>query len=229
MTNRKNLNINDFGYTKLDFITYGNSSYAIAQLMNEKISFDHLFKRYSKIELLKNSSNEVKIELLMLKNKVNEIAKKTDILAECILIETDLHKYICEYFEKNKIVHDAVIIKNIMDDVYGLCMKIKYYHNHPRPYQIANWINVDLFPHVISATPSFPSLSVFQTKIVCGYVSVYNTENKDAVNELVTKVSESRLYLGVNTTSNVYLTNTIAANLLDDEVFFNKFHKKNIV
>lgn len=217
--------INEFGYTKIDFITYGNPTLDESKIINTDASFDHLIKRYSNYEFPNNSSQDAIKELQYLIKRSTVANNNEELLAEIMLIDKDLLGFLFKSFDDAKIVYEKKDVEEIITDISPLLLKLKYLHNRVRPYMLADWIGIDLFPRIAILQPSFPSNHCFKTKVICEYIRATNTDKEEEINTIIGKVSNSRFILGVSFPSDTFAAFKIADNLVADEVFFNKFQK----
>ena len=67
-------------------------------------------------------------------------------------------------------VKEEMTIRNIYDDIYPLILKLKYKYQRPRPYQLAQYYKLKLFPLRSNSvgTPSFPSGHTIQSQLILG-------------------------------------------------------------
>jgi len=221
----KRFKINDFGYTKIDFLVFGNPSQSEIDLMNDKAPFYHLFKRYSKYDLLKNSSRETVLAINLLIKKSKEYNQSEALK----LYSSELRNNFCDAIfndlKKDNISFDEKMCLAVAKDIEPLILMLKYYYNQIRPSQLACIHDLQLNPAYTSTTPSFPSERVFKAKVLCEYLKVNNKDRVKEIEEWCEKVCKQTLYEGTNTLHEVVLTKHMAHNLSQDEVFFNKFHK----
>ncbi|HYE67584.1 MAG TPA: phosphatase PAP2 family protein [Anaerovoracaceae bacterium] len=93
-----------------------------------------------------------------------------------------------------------VVSENVVTDIYPVITKLKYYFQRPRPFQLACYYKLNLFPkysHYVSS-PSYPSGHTTMAAVVCEVLGNRFPEMYGLVKGLVTDISESRLYMGVH-------------------------------
>lgn len=223
----KKLKINDFGYTKIDFLVFGNPSQSQMDLMNNQAPFYHLFKRYTKYDLLKNTSQDTVLAINFLIKKSKEYVQNKELKQYSNDLRNNFFDTITYDLSKLGIAFDEKQCLEIVKDIEPLILMLKYFYNQIRPSQIACIHDMPLYAAYNSTTPSFPSERVVKAKVLCEYLKVYNTDKEAELDYWCEKICKQTLYEGTNTLHENVLSKHLATNLSQDEVFFNKFHKKN--
>jgi hypothetical protein len=90
--------------------------------------------------------------------------------------------------------------QQIVNDVLPVITKLKYYFQRPRPLQLAYYFNLQLFPtfSYFTSSPSYPSGHATLAMVLGNVLGNRYPETFDAMQEFITDVSESRLYMGVH-------------------------------
>lgn len=223
MINKK-LKINDFGYTKIDFLIYGNPTKSEHLLINEQIPFYHLFKRYTKYELLKNSSQEAIQEIKYLISKTSEYYTKKQLFELYTPLTENFKETVFKTLTDEGIKYDKSKCLQIIIEIEPLITSLKYYYNQIRPHQLALIHNQELYPIYATCTPAFPSDRVFKLKVLSQYLKKNTANDANKIDKWFEKLSKVVIYTGSNTLHQYMLTSHMADNLSKDEVFFNKFH-----
>jgi|TARA_R110000744_G_scaffold232799_4_gene350846 hypothetical protein len=103
-------------------------------------------------------------------------------------------------FEKRKRNYPKKIVEDLVENSHDVIMKIKVYHNRPRPNVLAKKLNINLpYHHLDSAqTPAFPSGHSAQAKLVSLVLSDMYPEMQNEFNKLSDHISQSRIVARVH-------------------------------
>jgi hypothetical protein len=96
-------------------------------------------------------------------------------------------------------------LESIHDDVKPLILKLKYFFQRPRPYQLAYYYKLKLMPYTTlgADSPSFPSGHAIYSKVYSEVLGNHYPELYDALHNIHEQVCESRLMLGVHYQSDI--------------------------
>ena len=180
-------------------LTYGNPTHEQLGFIQGTCLVDDLFDTFKDAVVPKNDSELVKDEL-------NEVA---DSLA--VMSQPENQNYLKRYlaYDRNLIQAISSIIKQkdieveelvteIVVDIQNLIFKLKYHIQRPRPFQIAQYYKLKLFPYksFSAHTPSYPSGHTAQAVVILNVLgNKYPTEYQYC-KELIEDIAYSRVYLG---------------------------------
>ena len=108
-------------------------------------------------------------------------------------------------------------IEEIIDSGGKFSLKIKYKYNRPRPYQIAEYYNIEDFKrHKLDTanTPSYPSGHAMQGRLVALMLSEKDPYNENQYMDISKDISESRIMARAH-----YPTDKDYGEKLADELF----------
>jgi hypothetical protein len=180
-------------------LTYGNPSHDQLSFIQGTCLVDSLFDTFKDSVLPKNDSELVKEEL-------NEIADSLAIVSQpenqnylkrYLAYDRNLIQSLSSIF-KQKDIEVEELITDIVKDIQNLIYKLKYHYQRPRPYQLAQYYKLKLFPYksFSAHTPSYPSGHTIEAIVILNVIgNKYPTEYQYC-KELIEDVAYSRVYLG---------------------------------
>jgi hypothetical protein len=148
-----------------------------------------------------NASSEAQQELYDLTTLMQEFnSLPNNVRLRYFEYDRDFEKYIIQTLDKNGIPKKETfnLINEIHDDIIPIVVQLKYHYHRIRPYQLAYYYNVPLYPHFsdTSFTPSYPSGHCIQAKVYCEVLGNRYPQFYNALMELAEDISKSRMYLG---------------------------------
>jgi hypothetical protein len=190
----------------VDAIGYGNPTIENLRGINTETYLDALFADLTQFTFPKNSSEATKEELNQLvKNLSMPIDEETRSTYSAYDIYLD--EYYANYLAKYKIPKEESLkwLESIHDDVKPLILKLKYFFQRPRPFQLAYYYKLKLMPYTTlgADSPSFPSGHAIYSKVYSEVLGNHYPELYDALNNIHEQVCESRLMLGVHYQSDI--------------------------
>ena len=152
----------------LNQVTYGNPNYEMKILLEKECLVGDLFPELSKEPYPKNDSEATKQEL----NEVVSALKDLDtinptLLRRYISYDRALIPYI-DNILKAEGVDEMQLMRSIQRDIAPLIIKLKFKFQRPRPYQLANYYKLSLFPmkSTSALTPAYPSGHTIQAIVI---------------------------------------------------------------
>lgn len=211
----------------LDSITWGNPTQKHLPFLEEGKTFlEKLIPQLTKFTFPKNSSKACREELNELVDFVNTLKSEPETLKRYQAYDTNLTQVLAQVIiEQNLGEKGADIVDKIIDDTVPLIMKLKFYFQRPRPYQLAEYYKLKLFPFYSrsAASPSYPSGHVLQTKLICYVLGNHFPEKFEYFENLALDVQYSRMYLGVHYPSDVDYSLFVAETIIRDKEFKAKY------
>lgn len=211
----------------LDSITWGNPTQKHLPFLEEGKTFlEKLIPQLTKFTFPKNSSKACREELNELVDFVNTLKNEPETLKRYQAYDANLTKVMAQVIiEQNLGEKGAEIVDKIIDDTVPLIMKLKFYFQRPRPYQLAEYYKLKLFPFYSrsAASPSYPSGHVLQAKLICHVLGNHFPQKFEYFENLALDVQYSRMYLGVHYPSDVDYSLFVAETIIRDKEFKAKY------
>jgi len=100
-----------------------------------------------------------------------------------------------ELIEKNSLDISKKDIKKIVKESVKFIMELKYHYNRPRPFQVAEFYNIDLNGTTLDSmkTPSYPSGHAIQGYLIGEYLSFKDPSNSEEYLGKGNDIAESRI------------------------------------
>jgi len=100
-----------------------------------------------------------------------------------------------ELIEKNSLDISRKDIKKIVKESVKFIMELKYHYNRPRPYQVAEFYDIDLNGTTLNSmkTPSYPSGHAIQGYLIGDYLSHKDPSNSEEYLTKGSDIAESRI------------------------------------
>jgi hypothetical protein len=180
-------------------LTYGNPTHEQLGFIQGTCLVDDLFDTFKDAVVPKNDSELVKDEL-------NEVADSLAVMSQpenqnylkrYLAYDRNLIQAISSIF-KQKDIEVEELVTEIVVDIQNLIFKLKYHIQRPRPFQIAQYYKLKLFPYksFSAHTPSYPSGHTVQAVVILNVLgNKYPTEYQYC-KELIEDIAYSRVYLG---------------------------------
>ena len=180
-------------------LTYGNPSHDQLSFIQETCLLDSLFDTFKDSITPKNDSELVKEELNEIADCLAVISQpeNQNYLKRYLAYDRNLIQALSSIF-KEKDIEVEELITDIVKDVQNLIYKLKYHFQRPRPYQLAQYYKLKLFPYksFSAHTPSYPSGHTVQAIVILNVIgNKYPTEYQYC-KELIEDIIYSRVYLG---------------------------------
>lgn len=191
----------------IDAIGYGNPTIENLKGVNTDSYLDSLFAELTQFTFPKNSSEATREELNQLVRNVQATATDEDARNLYSAFDVYLDEYYINFLSKFKIPPEesGKVLQSLHDDVKPLILKLKYFFQRPRPYQLAYYYKLKLMPFTTlgADSPSFPSGHAVYSKVYSEVLGNQYPELYDALYNIHNQVCDSRLALGVHFQSDV--------------------------
>jgi hypothetical protein len=180
-------------------LTYGNPTHEQLGFIQGTCLVDDLFDTFKDVVVPNNDSELVKDEL-------NEIADSLAVMSQpenqnylkrYLAYDRNLIQAISSIF-KQKDIEVEELVTEIVKDIQNLIFKLKFHIQRPRPFQLAQYYKLKLFPYksFSAHTPSYPSGHTVQAIVILNVLgNKYPTEYQYC-KELIEDITYSRVYLG---------------------------------
>lgn len=211
---------------ELNQVTYGNPKQSVKLLLSKKGLVDSLFEEFKNTdmplndsELTKEELNEVAEGILLLEDKENDYFLKRYKSYDRSLIQS-----LTTIFKQRGIDIEEVCMQ-IQDDINPLIAKLKVHFNRPRPYQLANYYKLKLFPFdsFSANTASYPSGHTIQACVMLNVIGSMHPVQYKYCKNIIDDVAESRINLGLHYPSDNDFALEVAEKILKHKEFSKKY------
>lgn len=195
-------------------LKYGFPSKENARLLSKKNSLDKYHSKFENIPFPTNDSMETYKELLQIKDALEDLNDQNQSLYK--MIDDDIFKYYGLAFSKIGLNLNMEVVEKISTWLAPLIMKLKMHYQRPRPFQLAIYTDINLFPYASfpAQAPAYPSGHGGQSYFLCLVLSEFFPEKKDKIMPIADVVSYARIARGVHFHSDNVFGRYIAAEIL---------------
>lgn len=212
----------------LNDIQYGNPAQDVLEFLNGQSFLNGLYAELSQFAFPANDSNNTREELNLLVELTNTLQRNKDLAYHYFDYDDNLYTWFRdrELFEDEKKAEEyRNTVTSIFQDCLPLIYMLKSHHNRPRPFQLAGYHKLRLFPyHSFSVnTASFPSLYACISSVLCDVLGNHYPGDYKLYMELKKDIASSRLYMGLNYQSDVDAGIIVAGKILANKEFKVKY------
>jgi hypothetical protein len=211
----------------LDSITWGNPFQKhLPYLEDNKSSLEKHIPQLIKFTFPKNSSKGTREELNQLVDYIEELKKDPEAQKRYRAYDSSLTRVFAQVIiEQNLGEKGADLVDKLLDDTIPLLVKLKFYFQRPRPYQLAEHYKLKLFPFEtkLGDSPSYPSGHALQAKLICYVLGNHFPEKFEYFERLSKDIEYSRLYMGIHYQSDVDFSLYISEVIIKDKDFKAKY------
>ena len=153
-----------------------------------------------------------------------DLDENKDYLKRYLSYDRSLLQSVISIF-KQKGIDVEQLCTEIYNDINPLVAKLKMHFNRPRPYQLANYYKLKLFPYnsYSANSPSYPSGHTIQSYVILNVIgSKYPAEYKFC-KTLISDIVDSRVYLGLHFPTDNDFGREIGYKILKHKEFAKKY------
>ena len=188
---------------------------------------DGLFSTLTQFTFPPNDSNTSKDELNELVSATQELAEAPEVLNEFYNYDRNFTLIIKKFLVAHNVPKDEAIsiVDAVIYDIRPLLLKLKYYFQRPRPYQLSYYYKLKLmaFNSVTDQTPSYPSGHAMESKVLAYVIGDKYPKLYNKIHELADKIGNSRVYLGLHYQSDIDFANIVAEKIYENKELKLKF------
>jgi hypothetical protein len=210
----------------LNQVTYGNPTKELKVFLDENSLVDDLFLKFKDNYFPLNDSELVKDELNDIVDYINSVSDEENIefLTRYKSYDRSLIQVITTTF-KQKGIDVENLCEDIIIDIKNLIYKLKYFYQRPRPYQLAQYYKLKLFPYksFSSHSPSYPSGHTIEAYVILNVIADKHPNQYQFCREMIEDVEYSRLYLGLHFPTDNDFAKEVAKEILKHPKFTKKY------
>lgn len=212
----------------IDSITWGNPLQKhLPYIEKDNMSFlEKFYPQLIKFSFPKSSSKATREELNQLVDNINIANANPDYLKRYKKYDQSLVKTFADVIiEQDLGEKGAELVDQLLDDTLPLIIKLKFFFQRPRPYQLAYNYKLKLFPFssFTADSPSYPSGHTLQAHVICYVLGNHFPEKFDYFESLAKDIEYSRLFLGLHYPSDIDFSLYITELITKDKEFKSKY------
>ena len=217
-----------FGLVAINELTYGNPNAAQDILVREEGAFDYIANHYMEKPYPNNDGQYAFKELGSIREEMKKL-QHDKVVELSVKFDEDLSGMLIETADKCGVSNPSKFIQELYKDINPIIMKLKYFYNRVRPYQLANILSYPLnpMPTVSSQSPSNPSGHTVQSRIFAEILSFRYPDQQDMLMKFADKCSKSRIIMGVHFPSDEIFGKQLSDGIILDESFKAKYFNVN--
>ena len=213
-----------YGLIPVNNLTYGNPNAAQDILIRKEGNFDYIANYFMDKPYTNNDGSYAAKELKDIRKDMEKL-QHDKVVELSIKFDEDLTGMLMDTAHKCGVSNPEGFVKELYSDINPIIMKLKFYYNRIRPYQLANIYKFPLnpMPTVSSQSPSYPSGHTVQSRVFADILSFRYPDQQDMLMKFADKCSKSRCILGVHFPSDEVFGKQLAAGIVKDDNFQNKY------
>lgn len=189
-----------------DNLVFGNPTIEIAPLLKKSSYLDSLTNEINSYIPPANNSAEVQQELQKLVELVTELSQSHLLLTRYqIYDQLFLGNVFSDKLKKVGVSDTIDTIRQITEDIAPILVKTKFHFQRIRPYHLAYYYNIPLYPFtsVSAQSPSYPSGHAFQATVIAEVLGNHYPAFYNPIMELAEDICKSRMYMGLHYESDI--------------------------
>jgi hypothetical protein len=211
----------------MSYLSYGNPTKDLVELLEQKNYLDSLEKEIYSYAPPAPTSNESQEELKQLVENVKNLSEDKLTEKRYIFYDKSFDLHIANSLEKQGIEKSEIkrIFSDLYDDITPLLVKTKFHFQRVRPYQLAYFYNVPLYPYpsLSANNPSYPSGHAFQAKVFAIVLGNKYPLFYKPLMELADDIANSRFMMGLHYKSDIDFANYMAELVTNHPDFKKKY------
>lgn len=187
---------------ELNKLQYGNPDRSNNVYLNKETYLDGLLTELKNYPFNPNDSEATRGEILELVTATNQLSDNVELIHRFDVYDKAFEEYMIESLSNVGIPQEETqaLLKSVKEDIKPLLVKLKYFYQRPRPYQLSKMIGVELLSYrsVAADSPSYPSGHAFQARVYAEVLGNKYPQYHKALHDLATDIMWSRVYMGVH-------------------------------
>jgi acid phosphatase (class A) len=190
----------------LNKVTYGNLNQTLLENMQKMCIADEVIplldgELKDKIQPPKNSSEKTKDELTSMVEKVSNITDESNAehFRRFKRYDRSLVQTITSTFMQKGLDVEEICL-SVNGDIAPTIIKLKQKYQRPRPYQLAEYYKLKMFPYETYSghSPSYPSGHTIQAYCMLSVVGNKYPNSYDFCKKMIDDIAYSRVHLGLH-------------------------------
>jgi hypothetical protein len=209
----------------LDTITWGNPlNNHVPYLEANKSNFEKHINELVKFLPPKNSSKATREELNTIVDYLDDVSRDEKTLSRYLSYQGDaVLKPYAKLIGEKQLDGAVEIVDSLIDDIVPLVYKLKYFHQRPRPHQLAQYYKIKCFPYLQGTSPSYPSMGVLKARLISYVLGNNYPQYFEILEKIALDIEYSRQYLGLNFSSDIYYSIHIYETIVADADFKERY------
>ena len=158
--------------------------------------------------------------MIKLKSLLSEryVSKRSDTIGDVYQSAVDALEDLSDLFKELKLEFNKEEAEELLKQSSKYIMELKYKYNRPRPYQVAEFYNMDVSQFNLDSmkTPSYPSGHATQGYLMGKFYSDRHPEYNREFMELAEEIAESRIISKAHYPSDKQFGIELAEKLFDN-------------
>ncbi|MGH2642323.1 MAG: hypothetical protein ACRDE2_00115 [Chitinophagaceae bacterium] len=202
-------------------IKYGNPNFLQSKALSEVHYLDSILPSLRKDNPPANDSFITIEELNRIALMVRVKTKEEKITIPQIIIGFD--PYLFHTLKEANVFLQQDTYTEMSIDAYSIGIKLQYFFNRPRPYQLATYYNLALFPPETNlvSQPSYPSIPYLKSLLIKELFS--DKHNYNIFEDICEDVKQQHLSFGLNYDSDFIFTKKVFDVIINNLGFRKKF------
>ena len=217
-----------FGLIPVNNLTWGNPNAEQKLQIENEGSYDYIANQFMDVPYQNNDGDYASTELKQVQTSMQKLAEEK-IVRMCISFDEDLNGMMKDVAEKCGVVRSKEFVNELNKDLGSIIMKLKFYYNRIRPFQLANIYAFPLnpMPSPSAHSPSYPSGHTIQAKVFADVLSLKYPDSQPTLDKFAKQCMTSREILGLHFKSDNLFSLQVCEKIMEDKNFRNKYIKQN--
>ena len=213
-----------YGLIPVNNLTYGNPNAEQNMLIQRSGEFDYIASYFMDKPYPNNDGEYAKKEIQEIQQEMKNLQFEK-VVELSIKFDEDVGGMMIDTAAKCGVPKPGKFVKELLNDIDGIIMKLKFYYNRIRPFQLANVYSYPLnpMPTISSQSASYPSGHTIQSKVFADVLSFRYPDQTDMLQKFADKCSKSRIILGVHFPSDEIFGLQVAAGIVNDKGFIDRY------
>lgn len=199
---------------ELNQLQYGNPDRSNKSYLSKENYLDSLLPELQNYPFYANDSTETQEEIMELVSVTNTLSENPELIRRFEIYDTGFHIFMAQNLASNGVPEEEIreLLAQVKEDTKPLLIKLKYFYQRPRPYQLSLMRGIELSPYSSEAanSPSYPSGHTFQARVYAEVLGNKYPHFHKALHDLATDIMWSRIYMGVHYASDCRFADYVA-------------------